>query len=167
MRDAERFAVSARDLISAWDRYPSCITEIYDTLSEVFGPPRVDRMAVGWPWPAMERRVVQGVDPRTLNRHCRSSIRYFAPEKFGVYRLQLSLGTWTFEADLPVKPAWAGLGADTLVHGVMLWTLLWGTGALRHSVRRRRGLCPTCAYPMGSSALCPECGCATRGTRPR
>ena len=33
-----------------------------------------------------------------------------------------------------------------------------GLRALRRVLRVRRGLCPKCAYPMGESAVCSECG---------
>ncbi len=36
--------------------------------------------------------------------------------------------------------------------------LIWGPFSLRRFLRVRRGLCPTCAYPMGESAVCTECG---------
>ncbi len=33
-----------------------------------------------------------------------------------------------------------------------------GAGALRRFLRVRRGLCAKCAYPMGESDVCSECG---------
>ncbi len=33
-----------------------------------------------------------------------------------------------------------------------------GPFALRRFLRVRRGLCPKCAYPMGESSVCTECG---------
>ncbi len=41
--------------------------------------------------------------------------------------------------------------------------LIPGPVALRRLIRRRRGLCPTCAYPIGESATCTECGKALPG----
>ncbi len=40
----------------------------------------------------------------------------------------------------------------------VLWLLICGSFALRRFIRRRRGLCPACAYPMGDSNVCTECG---------
>ena len=34
-----------------------------------------------------------------------------------------------------------------------------GRRLLRRFWRLRRGLCPKCAYPMGESSVCTECGC--------
>ena len=33
-----------------------------------------------------------------------------------------------------------------------------GSIALRRFLRLRRGLCPKCAYPIGESTVCTECG---------
>ena len=40
------------------------------------------------------------------------------------------------------------------------------TGGLRSQVRRRRGLCPKCAYPVGASPVCTECGTPIPGGPP-
>jgi hypothetical protein len=32
--------------------------------------------------------------------------------------------------------------------------------ALRRHSRLKRGLCPACAYPVGESGVCTECGAA-------
>ena len=48
----------------------------------------------------------------------------------------------------------------------LLWLLLPGPFVLRRFLRLRRGLCPRCAYPMGMTDTCTECG-ATLPTRAR
>ncbi len=69
---------------------------------------------------------------------------------------------------LPLRPTWPGFAINTLFYAAILW-LLWslirGPFVLRRFLRRflrlrrgRRGLCPKCAYPMGESAVCTECG---------
>ena len=56
------------------------------------------------------------------------------------------------------------LHADPASHRVC-WLLIGGPFVLRRFVRVRRGLCPACAYPMGGSGVCSECGKALAAGR--
>ncbi len=47
---------------------------------------------------------------------------------------------------------------NTLFFAVILWLLCGGLFVVRRWIRVRRGLCPKCAYAMGESAVCTECG---------
>ena len=58
----------------------------------------------------------------------------------------------------PLRPLWPGFAVNTLLYAVILWLLLLGPFALRRFLRLRWGLCPKCAYPMGESQVCTECG---------
>ncbi len=60
----------------------------------------------------------------------------------------------------PVLPLPWGFLANTLIYAALVYALLaFATRIIRRDVRRlRRGLCPKCAYPMGSSTVCTECG---------
>ena len=58
------------------------------------------------------------------------------------------------------EPLWPGFAVNTLFYAAILWLLIPGPFALRRFVRLRRGLCPKCAYPMGESSVCTECGIA-------
>ena len=55
-----------------------------------------------------------------------------------------------------------GFVVHTLLSAVVLWLLICGPSEFGRLIRRfsrtRRGLCPKCAYPMGESAVCTECG---------
>ena len=51
-----------------------------------------------------------------------------------------------------------GFAIDTLFYAVILWLLFAGPFAFRRWRRIKRGLCPACAYPVGASDLCTECG---------
>ncbi len=62
----------------------------------------------------------------------------------------------------PAHPIWPAFIANTLFYAAFLWLLIPGPFALRRFLRLRRGLCPKCAYPMGESAVCTECGMALR-----
>ena len=55
---------------------------------------------------------------------------------------------------MPLRPIWPGFAINTLFYAAILWLPF----VLRRIIRIRRGLCPACAYPMGESAVCSECG---------
>ncbi len=59
---------------------------------------------------------------------------------------------------LPVRPIWSGFAINTLFYAAILWLLIPGPVVLRRFLRLRWGLCPNCAYPMGESSVCTECG---------
>ena len=59
---------------------------------------------------------------------------------------------------LPLRPIWLGFVFNTLFFAAVLWLVIPGPFALRRFIRVSRGLCPQCAYPMGESAVCSECG---------
>lgn len=59
---------------------------------------------------------------------------------------------------LPIRPIWPGLAADAFFYAILLAAPALAPRALRRFLRIRRGLCPACSYPAGSSAICTECG---------
>jgi hypothetical protein len=59
---------------------------------------------------------------------------------------------------LPLLPIWPGFAINTLFYAAILWALFAAPLALRRRLRIRRGLCPACAYPVGESPICTECG---------
>lgn len=61
---------------------------------------------------------------------------------------------------LPMRPLWPGFVVNSLFYAVILWLLLGGLAAERTRLRCRRGLCAKCAYPIGVSPVCTECGAA-------
>jgi predicted amidophosphoribosyltransferase len=44
------------------------------------------------------------------------------------------------------------------LYAAILWMLFAAPFALRRWRRIKRGLCPACAYPVGASDVCTECG---------
>jgi hypothetical protein len=56
------------------------------------------------------------------------------------------------------KPIWPGFAINTIFYAAVLWLLFAAPFALRRRLRARRGQCPACAYPVGSSDVCTECG---------
>ena len=59
---------------------------------------------------------------------------------------------------MPLGPIPLGFAVNTLFYAALLWLLIPGPFALRRFLRVRRGLCPRCAYPIGESSVCTECG---------
>ena len=59
---------------------------------------------------------------------------------------------------LPVRPLWPGFAINTVFYALVLWLLFAAPFALRRWRRIKRGLCPKCAYPVGTSTVCTECG---------
>jgi len=59
---------------------------------------------------------------------------------------------------LPRRPMWPGFMFSTLFYGALVWVIWFIAGSLRQQVRRQRGLCEWCKYPVSDFAICPECG---------
>ncbi len=61
---------------------------------------------------------------------------------------------------LPMRPVWRGFLLNTAFYALafILPAGMWWS--LRRFIRVRRGLCAACAYPMGESDVCSECGTA-------
>lgn len=60
--------------------------------------------------------------------------------------------------ELPLTPLWTGFTLNTLIYAFVIWVLMGGPRRLRLFVRRHRHQCPACAYPIGTSPVCTECG---------
>ncbi len=68
---------------------------------------------------------------------------------------------------VPLRPQWPGFAINTLLYGGVPWLLVCGPFELRRYRRPKRGLCVYCAYPIGMSDVCTECGRAiARQRRP-
>ena len=69
--------------------------------------------------------------------------------------------------NVPLKPALPGFAINTIFYAAILGVLFFAPGAVRRTIRRKRGLCPACAYDLRGSAsqMCPECGNAVKADR--
>jgi hypothetical protein len=56
------------------------------------------------------------------------------------------------------RPLAGGTLVNTVLYGCLASLVLVYWQSRRREDRRRRGLCPLCAYPAGASAVCTECG---------
>lgn len=64
---------------------------------------------------------------------------------------------------IPLFPAWLGLLGNTFLYAAAWASLLIIIPMLLRANRRRRGLCPACAYDLRATppgSPCPECGAA-------
>ena len=76
------------------------------------------------------------------------------------------MGNWSLGAirygpvpkALPLRPILPGFAINTLFYAAIVWLVFAGPFALRRWRRIKRGLCPACAYPVGASDTCTECG---------
>jgi hypothetical protein len=66
---------------------------------------------------------------------------------------------------LPLVPTFPGFAINTLFYAAICWLLLASPFAVRRHLRVRRNLCPHCAYPIGTSDVCTECGRLVRGKK--
>ena len=64
---------------------------------------------------------------------------------------------------LPLRPMWPGFAINTIFYAAVLWLLFAAPGFVRRRIRARRGQCPACGYPIGTSNVCTECGRPVRG----
>ena len=62
----------------------------------------------------------------------------------------------------PLNPIWPGFAINTLFYAAILWLLFAAPGRVRRWRRIRRGLCAKCAYPVGTSEVCTECGASVK-----
>jgi hypothetical protein len=75
-----------------------------------------------------------------------------------VWRDPMPFSSYDQPRTLPLRVIWPGFAINTLFYAGMLWLLFAAPFALRHRSRIKRGLCPACAYPIGESNVCTECG---------
>ncbi len=120
------------------------------TTDEVEGATLLIEKARGWPMLSLYRR--------------ETNTRASAPD----WRTELG---WEIELlrrftkdphsrTVPLAVIWPGFLINTLLYGALSFGLLFGLGAARRGLRKKRGRCPMCAYDLRGDldAGCPECG---------
>lgn len=101
----------------------------------------------GWPLPAVQGRIEE-------YRGTTQRVGYISRTAATLTPLA------TRHEHLPYMPIWTGFIVNTLVYAALLWLLVAAPFTARRMIRRRRGLCEKCAYPVGVSPVCTECGAA-------
>jgi hypothetical protein len=90
-----------------------------------------------------------------------------SPDRYQIFDMRglPCLSLWTERetqpwqgVEVPFRPLWPGFAINTVFYAVILWLLFAAPIALRRRRRIKRGLCPACAYPIGESDVCTECG---------
>jgi hypothetical protein len=111
--------------------------------------------AWGWPW-----RCAYGTERKYLRV---LPDRSFQPRsEFDGYWVRAGHPSTLRVRRLPTTPIWPGLVQDTAFYAGGWSIALIAPSAVRLLWRRRRGLCPRCAYDLkhNLAAGCPECGWA-------
>src|SRR5439155_10389402 len=128
---------------------------------------------VPWKWGETRSRIVQGsgwplialtgsfeLDPTWTSISKAKAAFVLAAPSYG------GLGpTYSESPLLPLAPTWPGFAINTMFYAATLWLLFAAVRFVcRLFIRGRikRGLCPACAYPIGVSPMCTECGAALR-----
>lgn len=65
---------------------------------------------------------------------------------------------------LPIAPIWPAFAINAAFWAAMCWLVWRIAGWMTRWQRGLRGMCGWCAYPIGTSPVCTECG---RNVRPR
>jgi len=112
-------------------------------------------------WPQLALRAQHGID---WEAHHRSA----SPTGVGIvytrWESAIDLSCWSdapaslANVVLPLKVIPMGFALNAVFYGAVLLSLATAIPAARSAMRRKRGLCPACAYPRGTSPVCTECG---------
>ena len=92
-------------------------------------------LALGWPFISM-----------VTNEEPRLSTTTYRPNRFDIV------------TKTPMQIYVRGYLVDVIFYTVIAFVVFWLPGMVRRYVRRRRGLCVACGYPIGVSERCSECG---------
>jgi hypothetical protein len=108
-----------------------------------------------------------------IQRHSRWWINdYFTIDYVGQLDGEFGVCCWNWRAGVPLtwiegqmpgtsRVRWLALAADSAIWGLALW-LIWASFMFvrreMRKMRMSRALCPACAYPIGVSPVCTECG---------
>ena len=113
------------------------------------------RIDAGWPIRSFRGFVSGGVKQPVTSRIPPPSQK---PQVRGVITVERLVRNTTWPRHLPYRPIWFGLVANTLLYATVIISIMWLLFAVRVKRRLRRGLCPSCKYPIGVSDVCTECG---------
>ncbi len=154
-----------------WPRYANWIAPDEDL--QVLPSSRLD-VDIDMLWESralgVEIRVFVGMDSNQREVHGTHVLsglpaRSMSGEAWDAGQLQKSSNLFVDSGWIPLRPIWPGFAINTIFYAAILWLLIPGSFTLRRFLRLRRGLCPKCAYPMGESSVCTECGGELKSAR--
>jgi hypothetical protein len=120
-------------------------------------PPIGGQFRAGWPcWALYGDACAAPAGPDAFRsamktRKLSYAFRYALPPKQTKYPPEI-------RRSFPLLPIWPGFAINTIFYAAILWLLFAFPFMIRRRRRIKRGLCPACAYPVGDSAVCTECG---------
>jgi hypothetical protein len=119
---------------------------------------QVEEYASGWPLHALSRSciVVRELQLNQGGQIVVQKVNYY--EEVGCVHLPPDLAQQFQTPMFPARPLVVGFALNSLCYGAGFWFVIAMPRGARRYWRSKRGLCPACAYPIGTSAVCTECG---------
>jgi hypothetical protein len=113
--------------------------------------------ATGWPWRTLQCRFDLSMYrvERSLSTGFRLAARPLVQNGSGRFNVPA----------IPYAPIWYGFLGNSVVYGIVIAMFFAAPFTLRRWRRIKRGLCAKCAYPVGTSDVCTECGAAISSGR--
>jgi hypothetical protein len=119
------------------------------------GPlPYIGVVRTGWPWLTLEAQCEHDASRSPTPLPSRWKWAIPIPKRF------VSANRLFLQRMLPFRPMWPGFALNTLLCAALLSLPF----VVRLIIRKLRGRCMTCGYPIGISPVCTECG---RPVKPR
>jgi hypothetical protein len=144
--------------VSIWTNWTSTEKTGYGSLRT--SEPAITAMYVleaGFPFRAL-RRIVRQVEHAGISLSRPDQAESSTWKEGIIWPDQLEWLNCQFVRVMPGTPIWPGFAINTIFYAAILWLLWIAPGKIRRFIRVRRHRCPACAYPVGTSPVCTECG---------
>lgn len=128
-------------------------SQIVVDVFSIVSPGHYGRVTVGWPMPAFEGIVVRElVSGGCSGPQVTAETKHYFKDTSRTYAPNNMLGS------IPYAPLPTGILTNVAFFAGCVWLVMFGMIDARKLWRVRRGRCPRCAYPIGVSPVCTECG---------
>ena len=129
------------------------------------GPGRVMHVhRSGWPWGSLtctgylDWSMVQVPWSNRPAKPQKWAYGFSVPGLFDAQPVDSTSFWLPYRHPLPLRPLWLGFAGNTAAYAVGVCVVARLPRAVRRAVRRSRGSCVVCGYPVGVSPVCTECG---------